>query len=114
MKNKMKKIILFIVFAYFYLLTLAQTSNSILYKSDHWADIKGKGSFAKAMDNPTYEKVEIIKTEKNFKVTFGTKKYNYAIISSKSFSEKKMDFQYLYRCLEFRTTQSMGGSHADV
>jgi hypothetical protein len=67
--------------------TFGQTNKGILYKSDHWADLKGKGDWAKAWDNPTYEKVEILKTDKNIKVTFGAKVYNYSIISSNKSSD---------------------------
>ena len=44
------------------------------------------------MENPTYENVEILKTAKNIKVTFGNKVYNYSIISEKQFSSVKMDY----------------------
>lgn len=63
-----------------------------LYKADRWANIKGKGDWAKAMDNPTIEKVEILKTSEAIKVTFGTKVYNYIIVSENKFSEVKMDY----------------------
>ncbi|MFN0188676.1 MAG: hypothetical protein ACKVQV_08240 [Bacteroidia bacterium] len=89
MKNK---IVLSFLFAFLCFLAFAQTTKGTLYKSDHWADIKGKGGFAKAMNNPTYEKVEILKTDKNIKVTFGTKVFNYIIVSSKQFSSVKMDY----------------------
>jgi hypothetical protein len=70
----------------------AQTAKGTLYKSGQWADIAGKGGFAKAMENPTYEKVEIYVTDKYIKATFGAKIYNYTIISSKRFSSVKMDY----------------------
>ena len=87
------KILFLLVITNFVSATFAQSTKGTLYKSDHWADIKKYGSWAKASDNPIHEKVEILLTEKNFKVTFGIKVYNYAIISSKPFSQYKMDYK---------------------
>lgn len=69
--------------------SLGQTKG-ILYKSGEWLNIKAKGGWAKAMKDPNYEKVEILQTDKNFKVTLGSKTYNYKIISSNRFSEVMM------------------------
>lgn len=63
-----------------------------IYRANHWADIKTKGDWAKAMDEPVMEKVEIIKTNEAIKVTFGAKVYNYLIVSENKFSEVKMDY----------------------
>ncbi len=63
-----------------------------LYKTDKWADVKGKGDWVTAMDNPTHEKVEIFVTEKYIKVTFGIKIYKYAIVSKTRFSQMKIDY----------------------
>jgi hypothetical protein len=87
-----KRIITAFILAFLSFTSFAQTSNGTLYKSDHWADIKGKGGWAAAEDNPTYEKVEILQSDKNFKVTFGTKVFIYSIASSKQFSSAKMDY----------------------
>jgi hypothetical protein len=75
--------------------TVAQSTlkeQKTVYRADNWFDIKGKGGFAKAADNPTYEKVEIIKTDTKFTVTLGAKVYNYLIVSSKPFSEFRTDY----------------------
>lgn len=77
----------FICFATTFLLltvvSFGQTKGT-LYKAEKWLDIKGKGSWAKANISPTVEKVEILQTDKNIKVTFGTKVYNYKIVSSET------------------------------
>lgn len=85
------KLLLSILITFLSFSAFSQTKGT-LYKSGQWADIEGKGSWVKAMENPTYEKVEILKTEKFIKVTFGTKVYNYQIVSSKKFSSVKMDY----------------------
>ncbi len=54
-----------------------------LYRSDHWADIKGNVDWALAMDYPTYEKSEVLITINYIKVTLGNKIYSYKIVSSK-------------------------------
>lgn len=62
------------------------------YKADQWYDIKGKGGFVNAMNNPTREKVEISKDDKQIKVLFGAKTFIYKITSSNKFSEVKTDY----------------------
>ncbi len=74
-------------------ISFAQTKvKGVLFKSDRWADIKGKGDWATAGDNPTFEKVEILITDKYVKATFGSKVFNYKIISTNQFSEVRMDY----------------------
>ena len=77
-----------------YLLTAAFTplafasfgqAKTIVYKCGQWLDTKTKG-FANAYRDPTYEKVEILQTQRKFKVTFGSKMYDYTIVSSNRFS----------------------------
>lgn len=77
------------------LLTLSSFSQSIgvLYKSDKWLDIKSRGSWAKAMRDPTIENVEILRTDKFIKVSLGTKIYNYEIISYSDFSKERTDYK---------------------
>jgi len=90
----MKKLILLCTLMIF-IMTSAFSQNKVkgtLYEADYWADIKGKGSWAIAMDNPTYEKVEVFLTEKYIQVTFGTKTSKYLVLSKKKFSEFKMDY----------------------
>lgn len=90
----MKRLI-FLGFIAILTITVASAQTKVkgtLYKSDHWADIKGKGNWATAMDNPTKEKVEILVTEKYIKVTFGTKVSNYKVVSKNRFSAMKMDY----------------------
>jgi hypothetical protein len=90
----MKKLIL-LGFIAILTITVANAQTKVkgtLYKSDHWADIKGKGDWATAMDNPTKEKVEILVTEKYIKVTFGSKVSNYKVVSKNRFSSVKMDY----------------------
>lgn len=60
-------------------------SKGKLYKANQWLDTKAKG-WAYAFDNPTVEKVEILQTDKNFKVTFGKIERNYKIISTRAVS----------------------------
>lgn len=72
------------------LMCISSFAQQTLYKTDHWADSKGKGGFVNAMENPTYEKVQVSKSSKNIKVTFGTKVYNYIIVSEKKFSDMQM------------------------
>ena len=90
----MKKLILIsIVMTCFMTNALSQNKvKGTLYKADSWADIIANGGFIKALDSPTYEKVEVFLTEKYIKVTFGTKISNYVIVSTKKFSESKMDY----------------------
>lgn len=76
--------------------TTMTSSNGKLYKANQWLDIKGKGGWATAFDNPTIEKVEILQTDKNFKVTFGTSERNYKIISSKIFSAMMTNYEVSY------------------
>ncbi len=75
-----------------YFMDCKKISEQILYKTNHWADIKGKGDFVKAMEEPIMEKVEILKTNKEIKVTFGTKVYNYIIVSENKFSAVKTEY----------------------
>ncbi len=86
---KLKSIIT-IAFAIICFASFSQSAKGTLYKQNRWEDVKGKGSWDKAMDNPTYEKAEVLKTSKNIKVTLGTKVYNYVIISEKKFSDMLM------------------------
>lgn len=72
-----------------------------IYKSDHWADTKGKGGFAKAMESPMQEKVEIRVSDKNIKVTLGIKVYKYAVVSSSPFSEYRMDYNVTHNGKSF-------------
>lgn len=77
------------------IMTNAFTQNKVkgtLYKAESWADIIGKGGFIKALENLTYEKAEVLLTEKYIKVTLGTKISKYQIISKKKFSDVKMDY----------------------
>ncbi len=80
------------IFAFICISTFGQTTKGTLYKTDHWSDIKGKGDWAIAMDNPTYEKVEILQTDNYIKVTFGIKVYNYKIISFSKYSDFMMNY----------------------
>lgn len=64
-----------------------------IYRAAYWADVKGKNDWAKAMEQPIMEKVEIIKSNEVIKVTFGTKTYKYIIVSEKKVSE--VSVQYL-------------------
>ena len=75
----------------FILASFGQTKGT-LYKSGQWLDIKGKGGFVKAYKDPTYEKVEILQTDKKFMVNLGSKTYNYKIISSTLFSDVQMRY----------------------
>ena len=89
----MKKLV-FLSFFIILIITVANAQTKVkgtLYKSGNWADIKGNGDWATAMDNPIKEKVEILVTEKNIKVTFGKKVSNYKVVSKKRFSEMKLD-----------------------
>ena len=79
--NKKNNIFLSFILVFLSLAAFSQTTKGILYKSDHWADSKGKGGFVEAGDNHAYEKVEMLRTDKYIKTTFGTKVYNYTIVS---------------------------------
>lgn len=68
-------------------------STGTLYKHDEWGDeIKYDGNLVKTMQNMNHENVEILKTDKYIKTTFGNKVNNYKIISSNKFSDVKMDY----------------------
>ena len=108
------KTIITIAFAIICFATFGQTTKGKLYKTDHWADIKRKGGWVNAMDNPTYEKVEILKTSKQIKVTFGTKVYNYTIVSEKIFSEVMMNYTVTLNGKNYtlRIADMENGTHA--
>lgn len=80
---------LLIVFSF----TVFGQTTGTLYKNDRWGDqAKYDGSIVKAMQNMNYENVEILKTDKFIKTTFGNKVNNYKIIAGKKFSDVKIDY----------------------
>jgi len=88
---KIKTYLLTTTLMLFVLASFGQTE-ATLYKSGQWLDSKGKGGWAKAYKDPTYEKVEILHTDKNFKVIFGSKTYTYKIVSSSRYSDVQMRY----------------------
>ncbi len=73
-----------------------------LYIAEFWIDYKGNNNdFVKAMKNRKFEKVEILKTEKFIKVTFGTKVSKYLIKSSNPFSQARLDCNVVSNNIEY-------------
>lgn len=92
----MKKTILLLI-ATIFLTALAYTqTRGTLYRANQWIDCNEMGGkfnpalFDKAMENPIFEKVEILVTDKFIKATFGTKIYKYSILSIKEKSASEV------------------------
>jgi hypothetical protein len=81
----MKCKFLFTVLILFVINSVNGQDKSTLYKADQWLDIKGKG-LAKAYSNPERKKAEVILSISSIKVTLGTTKYDYKLISFYRFS----------------------------
>jgi hypothetical protein len=88
MRNKFFCLTFFFIFT---TITSFAGTTIIHYKSNQWCDVK-KNGLEYAMNNPINENVDIFKTEKFIKVNLGKSSFNYKIISSKKFSDHRMDY----------------------
>lgn len=76
----MKKLILALsIFITTFSSGLCQDKTGYLYESNEWNDIKGKGDWAKAMDNPTKEYTRILIASDSLIVKLGKKQFRYSI-----------------------------------
>lgn len=97
------KTFLFAVYLHLFTLVSFGQTKATLYKASQWADVKGKGSFGKAMDNPTKEKAEVLLTIKNIKVTLGVKTYVYKLVSF-----------YRYSAVQWRYSVILDGKNYEI
>ncbi|MEX0609761.1 MAG: hypothetical protein WD016_04775 [Balneolaceae bacterium] len=82
-----------VLLSFFCISAFGQSQESTIYKADQWANIEEKGSWAKAMENPIKEDVEIIISDTIIKATFGSDVRNYKIISESRFSAMRYDYK---------------------
>ena len=87
----MKKRLVFVtlIFIHIFFISFGQTK-AIHYKSNQWIDTKNNG-----LDNPTNENVDIFKTDKSIKIVAGKQILNYKIVSSKPFSDHRIDYNVI-------------------
>lgn len=78
----MRKIFLLTLLNLFFVFALK--AQAITYKANKWGNTKLYKSWTTALDNPVFEKVVIVQTDKTIKITFGGKRtLAYTIINSK-------------------------------
>ena len=102
MKNNMLLSIVFVLMNFTSIAqvsSIGQVSKDTLYTSDSWWHIGIENPYKNNSNRDTtdysiHQKVEILKSDKTFKITIGDKVYEYMIVSSKRFKSSISSIQY--------------------